>query len=83
MVHLGELKVGESGKIVKVTTTDPMLALRFSEMGMFEGSEVKLLFEAPFGRDPIAVRVRGMVLALRRNEANQIEVIKQEGGSAQ
>jgi ferrous iron transport protein A len=35
---------------------------------------VELVHQAPFGGDPVAVRVRGALIALRRNEANLIEV---------
>jgi ferrous iron transport protein A len=50
------------------------LLQRLLEMGLLEGSAVEVVHEAPFGRDPIAVRVRGALIALRRNEANYIEV---------
>jgi ferrous iron transport protein A len=41
---------------------------------LLEGSTVEVLHEAPFGKDPIAVRVRGALLALRRSEANHVRV---------
>ena len=70
---LGEMSVGMSGTIVN--TSGPVeIRRRLLEMGLLEGSVVTLVHEAPFGGDPIAVRVRGALLALRRNEANYIEV---------
>ena len=42
------------------------------EIGFMEGSRVEVLHEGPLGRDPIAVRVDNMRIALRRNEANAI-----------
>lgn len=72
-IFLGELRTGAKGVIVH--TGGPVeLRNRLLEMGFLEGATIELLHEAPFGRDPIAVRVRGSVLALRRNEANSIEV---------
>jgi ferrous iron transport protein A len=70
---LGELKKGQSGSIVRVGGERELLA-RLLEMGLLEGSRVELVHEAPFGGDPVAVRVRGALIALRRNEANLVEV---------
>lgn len=76
---LGELKVGMRGTIL--STTGPIeIRRRLLEMGMLEGSLIELVHEAPFGGDPIAVRVRGALIALRRNEANYIEVTLEAAG---
>lgn len=75
--RLGELKTGARARIISVGAQGSCsvdLALRLLEMGLLEGAEVEILHEAPFGGDPIAVRVRGSVVALRRGEANAIEV---------
>src|SRR5436190_776495 len=45
------------------------LIRRLMEMGFLKGSTLEVLHEAPFSGDPIAVRVRGSIIALRRNEA--------------
>jgi ferrous iron transport protein A len=74
---LGELNPGAHARIVSVgknQACDADLTRRLLEMGLLEGAEVEVLHQAPFGGDPIAVRVRGSVIALRRNEANTIEV---------
>jgi ferrous iron transport protein A len=42
------------------------------EIGFVEGARVEILHEGPFGRDPIAVRVDDMRVALRRREAAAI-----------
>lgn len=75
---LGEMKVGTSGTILN-TTGPEEIRRRLLEMGLLEGSHVELVHEAPFGGDPIAVRVRGSLLALRRSEANYVEVSTEEG----
>lgn len=72
-MKLGEMKRGTSAKIIR-TNGPEALQNRLLEMGFIEGSQVEVLFEAPWGSDPIAVRVRGSLVALRRNEANWIEV---------
>jgi ferrous iron transport protein A len=47
---------------------------RFLELGIVEGVSVQILHEGPIGRDPIAVRVNGTTIALRRCEAMAIIV---------
>jgi ferrous iron transport protein A len=47
---------------------------RLREMGFAEGLEVEFLHQSLFGKDPIAIRVDGMTVALRRAEANIIKV---------
>lgn len=74
MRRLGELRKGECARIVSVRDPETELSRRLLEMGLLEGSLVELVHEAPFGGDPVAVRVRGALIALRRGEANQVEV---------
>ena len=45
---------------------------RLLELGFLEGARVSVLHEGLFGRDPIAVRVNGATVALRRSEAMAI-----------
>lgn len=72
-MNLGELEKGMSGVIIK--TGGPIeIRRRLLEMGFLEGSSVEMVHEAPFGGDPVAVKVRGSLLALRRSEANHVEV---------
>jgi ferrous iron transport protein A len=70
---LGEFRPGEAGRIVKITQVSE-ITTRLMSMGVLEGSWVELVHEAPFGGDPIAVKVRGALIALRRAEANMVEV---------
>lgn len=53
---------------------DPLTAQRLHELGFDEGVDVELLHRAPFGGDPMAVRVGNMVVALRCSMARLIEV---------
>ncbi len=43
------------------------------EMGVVPGVSLRVIKSAPFG-DPLEVRVRGYHLAMRKNEADTIEV---------
>ena len=53
---------------------DPQTAQRLHELGFDEGVDVEVLHRAPFGGDPMAVRVGNMVVALRCSMARLIEV---------
>jgi ferrous iron transport protein A len=52
----------------------PEIESRLLELGFVEGAEIKILHEGPIGRDPIAVRINGTTIALRRREAMAILV---------
>ena len=86
-VLLGQLNPGETGIIISIganrssPTETELTAERRSELtrrllqiGFVEGATVEVSLQAPFSRDPIAVRVRGAQIALRRNEADLITV---------
>ena len=79
-VKLGGLKKGAKAVIFRVghESDHPDLVRRLLEMGLLEGSLVEVIHEAPFGGDPVAVRVRGSLIALRRQEANAVEVLMYE-----
>lgn len=59
---------------VSMTTDDDVISRRLLELGFIQGAVIEVRHEAPFLRDPIAVLVRGMVVALRRYEAERISV---------
>ena len=47
---------------------------RLRNLGLDEGVMVEALHSGPFGRDPIAVRIGRMTLAMRRAHARMIHV---------
>jgi len=47
---------------------------RLLEIGFEEGLKVKILHEGPISRDPVAVRIGQMTVALRRMEAAAVRV---------
>ena len=69
---LSELPAGNSARVVSVTG-DSAITRRLMEMGVVPGVSVKLIKTAPFG-DPIEIKVRRYSLALRKSEANAVEV---------
>ena len=70
------LSPGETATIVAIDRggVDEPTAMRLHELGFDEGVDVELLHRAPFGGDPMAVRVGNMVVALRKSMARLIEV---------
>ncbi len=83
--RLSEAARGDAGVIVSVGVdgddTDhgvsrPELERRLLEMGFVEGARVEVLHEGFIGRDPIAVQLDDMRVALRRREAAYILVRK-------
>ena len=73
---LENLSRGEAATIAAIDRDgiDPDTAQRLHELGFDEGVDVELLHRAPFGGDPVAVRVGNMVIALRLSMARLIEV---------
>ena len=63
------------GRDARVTTVTGMgrITRRLMEMGVIPGVSVQVIKTAPFG-DPIEVRVRGYSLAMRKSEADSVEV---------
>jgi ferrous iron transport protein A len=75
---LGAMRPGTRGRIAHFDHVADGhghdLADRLREIGFAENLEVEVLHQSPFGRDPIAVRVGKMTVALRRREANIVKV---------
>jgi ferrous iron transport protein A len=74
-MNLSQFNKGQTGIIAAIegADSDP-ITLRLMELGLVQGSRVELVHEAPYGGDPIAVRVRGTLIALRRSEAARVEI---------
>lgn len=69
---LAELKIGSEAKVSAIRG-DNSVTRRLMEMGVVPGVSVRIIKTAPFG-DPIEIRVRHYNLALRRSEAQSIEI---------
>lgn len=74
-IQLHLLRPGQRGTISKVNGTSA-LRRRFVEMGIVKGETILIERDAPLG-DPVAYFIKGYHLALRREEAAQIEVVLQ------
>ncbi len=81
VVRLSEARRGDRGVVLAVSP-DAMtgadseereeLERRLLEIGFVEGARIELLHEGFIGRDPIAVRLDDMRVALRRREAQGV-----------
>ena len=80
-LKLSEARKGARGVIVKVGDhchhIDHAVELerRLLELGFVEGARVELLHEGLFGRDPIAMKVDDMRVALRRRDAEDVFIL--------
>lgn len=71
-MKLTNLPVGKTAKVLSIDGNTP-ITKRLMEMGVVPGVAVRLVKSAPFG-DPLEIRVRGYNLAMRKSEAQTIEV---------
>ncbi|MGB9116527.1 FeoA family protein [Bradyrhizobium sp.] len=80
-IPLGLAKRGYSGVIRHLAANEANSALsaielesRLIELGFVEGAKVEVLHEGIVGRDPIAVRIENVTIAVRRREAMAVIV---------
>lgn len=72
-VKLSSLGPGAEVRVASVTGAGPV-SRRLQEMGIVPGVSIRIVKTAPFG-DPFELRLLGYSLALRRSEAELVEVI--------
>jgi len=76
-IGLDQLGVGTKARVTSIAwdSLDQAEGCRLQHFGFDEGVTVEPLHLGPFGRDPIAVRVGRMTVAIRRRHAGAIRVI--------
>ncbi len=72
-MNLNDLQVNEVARIVSVV--EDSLTLKLLEMGFIPGENVVVEHHS-MGDDPIAVRISGYLIALRKDEASLVCVEK-------
>lgn len=74
---LDQLQVGSRARIhgVDWAVLEDGEACRLKHFGFDEGVVVEPLHQGPFGRDPLAVRVGRMTVAIRRSHARAVRVV--------
>ncbi len=71
-IPLSSLPIGRRGR-VKMLTSDGSARRRMLDLGLITDTVVEALLKSPAG-DPVAYSIRGAVIALRSEEANNILV---------
>ncbi|MDF2558512.1 MAG: hypothetical protein K0R71_2340 [Bacillales bacterium] len=72
---LATLEVGEKYKVKNLSQVDVLVKRRLQDLGVIEGSTITIKNKAPLG-GPVMIEAKGQALAIRKNEANKIEVEK-------
>jgi Fe2+ transport system protein FeoA len=75
VLTLDQLKPGQSAIVANLSATG-LNRRRMLDLGILPGTKVEVELVSPLG-DPVAYRVRGSVVALRREQAREIEVTPQ------
>jgi Fe2+ transport system protein FeoA len=75
-MKLSEAPKSQPLRVTNMNTANDadVIVRRLMELGFINGSLVEVRHQAPIMKDPIAVLVRGMVVALRRYEADLVTV---------
>jgi len=76
-ISLDLVEVGTRALVAAIdwNSLDEGEACRLKHFGFDEGVAVEPLHLGPFGRDPIAIRVGRMTVAIRRRHASAIRVV--------
>ncbi len=69
---LSNFVLGQSG-VVKKLNNSLTIKSRLNDLGIVEGTKIKLVRIAPSG-DPIEIKIRDFHLAIRKKEASKIEM---------
>ena len=75
-MSLNELQLEEYG-IVKAIHASDKIKRRFLDLGIVPNTKIKFLYQSPF-KDPKAYFIRGTTIALRKEDASMIEIIRME-----
>ena len=76
-IGLDRLALGTKARVASIDwdSVDHGEVCRLQNFGFDEGVIVEALHLGPFGRDPIAIRVGRMTVAIRRKHAGAVRVI--------
>ena len=74
VVNLRTMSVVDSGRIAAVEVAGEM-GRRIRDMGLIPGTQVKVVGRAPL-QDPVALRLSGVTITLRNNEADYIRIVR-------
>lgn len=73
MNTLNNLRINQIGKVSNINCDSKHLKRRFSDLGIIKDTKIKPVFKSISG-DPIAYEIRGSVIAIRNEDAKNIEI---------
>jgi len=85
-VRLSELKVKQSAIVTKVNSDlendghADLIASRLETLGFVPGTRIRVITKGVFGGDPILIQVGFTRFALRKIEADRIEISQDDEG---
>jgi len=71
-IPMSSLEPGKTGRILELMNLGS-LRQRLLDLGLVPGTSVERLMNSPIG-DPVCFRIRGAMIALRMEDADQIRV---------
>lgn len=74
-MKLSQLKPGECAVVAEIAAT--ALSCRLHDLGLTPGTSVSCVMRSPLG-DPCAYAFRGAVIALRKQDADSVQVRHEE-----
>ena len=80
IIPLDQLKLGTRARIAAIdwSVLGEKEASRLRHFGFDEGVSVEPLHLGPFGKDPLAIRVGRMTVAIRRSHARAVKVTTED-----
>ncbi|MDC4778391.1 ferrous iron transport protein A [Acinetobacter baumannii] len=84
-MRLSALKVKQAATITKVNRIEveseqqDLVAIRLESLGFVSGTRVEVITKGVFGGDPILIQIGFTRFALRKAEAEKIEIQVEEG----
>ncbi|KXZ38872.1 ferrous iron transport protein A [Alkalithermobacter thermoalcaliphilus JW-YL-7 = DSM 7308] len=70
IIYLSQLPIGESGEVLNLLLSGSSRR-RMLDLGIVKGATIKAVRKSPLG-DPTAYYIKGALIALRKEEADQI-----------
>lgn len=72
-IYLSDMNTGDTATIDRLLS-DSCMRRRLQDIGLIEGTCVECIMKSPAG-DPIAYQIRGAVIALRKEDAENILIL--------
>ena len=73
-IKLYSLRPGQSGKVLFCSDNGRNISERLRDLGLCEGEKVKCVMISPLG-DPSAYLIKGSVIALRKEDADTVNIL--------